>query len=178
VSLFLKAKSTRTKVYVTTWGQYNDAKKMHDKFVQTLGENEGEEQRVDLLEDGQDVPKTTLSREREEKEEDGNNTDGDRASPPAAASTIVYRTPDDILAAYRRIRNGSLAAARLDRPTKNNTMVVYVPTNIMTVDPKAKGVVVAPYDYDIIFYQNEYKRVVMWHLAQGHQITFFRQDDY
>ena len=54
----------------------------------------------------------------------------------------------------------------------NNYSRAYFPRNLMRISEKDKGVV-AVNDYGIRFYKNEYKRVVLWHLSQFHEVCFF-----
>jgi hypothetical protein len=48
---------------------------------------------------------------------------------------------------------------------------IYIPWDIMMIDEKEKGIV--ENDYHFRFYKNEYKRVVMWHLSQFHNVRFY-----
>jgi len=83
---------------------------------------------------------------------------------------LVYKSEADITSFHGMLRDRSntpVVHARKQYDT------VYIAQNIMMVSPESKGVVNYE-DYGITFYQNAYKRVVMWHLAQGQNIAFFR----
>jgi len=48
---------------------------------------------------------------------------------------------------------------------------IYFPKDVMKIDLKEKNVV--DNDYNLSFYQNEYKRVVLYHLSQSQQVIFY-----
>jgi len=90
---------------------------------------------------------------------------------------MVYNTEEDVLSFYNEIRwdnpmeekpgEGQAAKQRM-----NNYVRAYFPVNLMRISEKDKGVVTVN-DYNIRFYRNEFKRVVLWHLSQFHEVCFF-----
>ncbi len=85
---------------------------------------------------------------------------------PSASATgklgvLTYKTDQDVLNSYDVL--AQLA------PVKT----VYIPSNIMTVDPATKGVTI-PSEFNITFYQNAYKRVVLHHLSQNSRVVFYK----
>ena len=51
---------------------------------------------------------------------------------------------------------------------------IFIPKNIMTISAQSKNVNEehAKY-YNILFYENAYKRVVMWHLSKSQNVVFY-----
>lgn len=85
----------------------------------------------------------------------------------------VYRSADDILQAYDDIKcnEPDWDGAK----TMSLYRQVFVPRNVMQIDPKTKGINLehlAAFT-DINFYQNEYKRVVLFHLSCGQNVHFY-----
>eukprot|EP01114_Cavostelium_apophysatum_P024220 TRINITY_DN941_c0_g1_i2.p1 TRINITY_DN941_c0_g1~~TRINITY_DN941_c0_g1_i2.p1 ORF type:complete len:455 (+),score=146.94 TRINITY_DN941_c0_g1_i2:428-1792(+) len=52
---------------------------------------------------------------------------------------------------------------------------IYIPRDIMKIDPKEKGLI--ENDYELGFYKNEYKRVVLHHLSRFQNVIFFSSPD-
>lgn len=84
-------------------------------------------------------------------------------------NSLVYETDSDILSFYSLISEQSNELSQ--RKTFEN---VYIPSNIMTIPYEEKGIIL-DHDYDITFYKNEYKRVVMWHLANFQNVYFYNR---
>lgn len=85
---------------------------------------------------------------------------------PSASATgklgvLTYKTDQDVLSSYSVL--SSLA------PVKT----VYIPSNIMIVDPASKEVTM-PSEFNITFYHNAYKRVVLHHLSQNSRVVFYK----
>lgn len=89
----------------------------------------------------------------------------------AGENCVVYRTEADINDFYAKLvkARGDPAKAQ---DLEQHPLKVYIPENIMTIDPQEKGIIAN--DYNINFYQNAYKRVVMWHLSQRHEVMLYR----
>lgn len=103
--------------------------------------------------------------------------DGSRLSPAVkrvdttetadpSPNSLVYETEADVLSFYDTISAGEGASQRKGYES------VYIPSNIMTISYQEKGIIL-DHDYDITFYKNEYKRVVMWHLSNFQNIYFY-----
>ena len=80
---------------------------------------------------------------------------------------IVYRTEIEILRDYKKIKNRTLFV--------NSKVVVYIPSDIMIVDPHEKGVTVdiSKSNYDIKFYKNPYKRLFFYYISKNSDVMFY-----
>lgn len=85
--------------------------------------------------------------------------------PPAAALTHagvrLYKTEQDVLDAYAQLSSLEYSST------------VYLPENIMQVTPESKSLCNTA-GFDIKFYQNAYKRVVLHHLSQNSRLVFYK----
>jgi len=79
----------------------------------------------------------------------------------------VYTNEEEIVNAYLTIKKGGTQALEKLKAPK----CLYLPHNIMRISAKAKRVI--ENDYGIIFFQEEYKRVVLWHLSQFQDVCFY-----
>lgn len=89
----------------------------------------------------------------------------------SASSSIVYRSEEDIVKQYQLLSSDN-AFATVDELKAFSD--VYVPRNLMQIDPAVKEVNaehLAP--YNITFYQNAYKRVVLFHLGNNQHVHFY-----
>jgi len=78
----------------------------------------------------------------------------------------IYSSSEQIEEFYKEMKNSD--ESELAR-TYSTFKTVYIPYGIMTkVYPQIKT-----NPYNIIFYRPEYKRVVLWHLSQFHNICFY-----
>lgn len=85
---------------------------------------------------------------------------------------LVYSNEEQIVSSYKLIINGT-ASQSLSK-YKN----VYLPKNIMTVQPSERCLNEEKCkEYDITLYKNEYKRVVLWHLSQSHNVYFYNIEE-
>jgi hypothetical protein len=98
--------------------------------------------------------------------------------PASSRNVFVYQTADQVRATYASITAAQdsdvdpSVSAHLQ--SLKQCRSIYVPKQLMTVDPATKGVNEEHRKrYDINFYENEYKRVVMWHLSQLHHVNFY-----
>jgi deoxyadenosine/deoxycytidine kinase len=86
-------------------------------------------------------------------------------TPPASAlgrpGVQLYKSEQDVLSAYDALDH--LEAAK----------TVYIPSNIMVVDPASKGIILSS-EFNITFYHNAYKRVVLRHLSQNSRVVFYK----
>lgn len=80
-----------------------------------------------------------------------------------AEPACIYRTAMGILEAFSAIEAGATPSPS----------VVFIPDNIMTIDPADKGVS-KTHKYAITFYENAYKRVVLYHLSTGCHVVFYK----
>lgn len=87
----------------------------------------------------------------------------------------VFLTTEDVSAEYERI------LSMRDQPNRDvddydidETVAVFLPSDIMTIDPFAKSVTPCHAAlYGITFYENAFKRVVMFHLSRGRHVHLF-----
>jgi F0F1-type ATP synthase beta subunit len=91
-----------------------------------------------------------------------------RDVPSPSPSSIIYTTADDVRNAYAAIHSNNTQHIEKSSSVKD----VYIPADVLTVPAAQKGIV--HHDYNIEFYENEYKRVVMWHLSKFHNVYFYR----
>lgn len=81
--------------------------------------------------------------------------------------THHYANAAQVNSSYELIKNSNTK-------TLKSLKSVYLPKDIMTVDPATKDVnELHRKRYDIQFYENAYKRVVMWHLSQFQNVYFY-----
>jgi deoxyadenosine/deoxycytidine kinase len=86
--------------------------------------------------------------------------------------TILYEAEEDILNQYNIIigkSNHSLSKSETI-PTNQKQPNIYIPSNIMIVDKPIVNKI-----ENFIFYKNEFKRVVLFHLSLGHNLFFYEK---
>lgn len=82
--------------------------------------------------------------------------------------SLVYEGPECIMAAYEEVSK--------DKYSIGSIKDVYIPYNIMTVTPEQKNVdKELCEEYGITFYQNEFKRVLLWHLSKHHNVHLYQK---
>jgi len=79
---------------------------------------------------------------------------------------LVYRSPQEIEDFYKAM-NLSEDSEQVQKQL--NFKTVYIPHGIMTLMPEQ--IKINP--YNITFYRNEYKRVVLWHLSHFQNVCFY-----
>jgi len=82
------------------------------------------------------------------------------------SDSLLYSNEEEILDAYNKLKLGQDFL-----PGDWSSCEVFIPLDIMTIEPQAKQVIST--DYPLNFYKNEYKRVVLWHLSRAHNITLY-----
>lgn len=103
--------------------------------------------------------------------------------PPSSHPTLpeedefVYSTADDVLAFYKEIEwanpmEEKPAETMVAKHRMNNYSRAYFPRNIMRISEAEKGVREGN-GYNIPFYRNEFKRVLLWHLSQFHEVCLY-----
>jgi len=80
---------------------------------------------------------------------------------------LIYRTCEEIEEFYKEMKQSEDSEKVKWQKTFKT---VYVPMGIMIIQPEQ--ITVNP--YNIIFYRNEYKRVVLWHLSQFQNVCFYQ----
>ena len=84
-----------------------------------------------------------------------------------------YKTEDEILAAFEDIKNeGAIDNMNEVKPTYEQ---VYIPMDLLTIPASEKNIV--ENDYDLTFYRNEFKRVVLYHLAHFENVKLYKIRD-
>jgi hypothetical protein len=92
---------------------------------------------------------------------------------------LTYSCEQDIMEAYRAHNVVELFAsqqnsARAPEEEAEET-VVYIPHDIMQVPVSDKQILPEHnLPYNIVFYKNEFKRIVTWHLSQLHHVVFYK----
>jgi hypothetical protein len=85
---------------------------------------------------------------------------------------FIYSDEAQIQSNYQRILSKDNNSTELK--SMKSFSSVYIPKDIMNVNPASKGVVeVHRKRYNIQFFENPYKRVVMWHLSQHQNVYFY-----
>jgi len=81
----------------------------------------------------------------------------------------LYSSPQEILKAYKSIKENK-------NPFEGKIKEAWIPRNALIVEYEEKKVLLEhAKPYGILFYQNEYKRVVFWHLSKFHKIVFYNK---
>jgi len=85
----------------------------------------------------------------------------------AEPTNLIYSSSEQIEEFYKKMKNSDHESELVH--TYSSFKTVYIPYGIMTVIPPQ----IKTNPYNISFYRNEYKRVVLWHLSQFHNICFY-----
>jgi len=80
---------------------------------------------------------------------------------------LIYTTAEQIEEFYKEMKFNE--DSEKVKYVQKTFKTVYVPMGIMTIHPEQ--IKVNP--YNINFYRNEYKRVVLWHLSQFQNVCFY-----
>jgi len=146
--IFLKViKHGVTPVVIVNWGQYDHAHNVH-ALVKMVLEGKRETPKVQHIE----------------------------GTPRDDEDTFTYLTEQDILQFYEEIKlqPGEDRVTRDGERTKYGA--IYIPEDICLVDPKMKNLVIDNNNYGIVFYENFFKRVVLWHLSHFQNIYFYKKN--
>jgi len=135
------------KVLVLSWGQYNDPKIVW-------------EQLLSIVTGKMELPTLTKIRSLPDKLD---------------KTHFVYSTTDEVIEFYQQIKWFRRAIDQSQETEcsklRKTYSTIFIPNNIMTVPAEEKGVVNK--NYDIVFYRNEFKRVVLWHLGHLQNVCFY-----
>jgi deoxyadenosine/deoxycytidine kinase len=133
------------KVLVQPWGEYDDAETCRTLYEDAIsGRIEG--------------PKIT---------DEPMNVKTLKASDP---SVLIYRSDEDILKQYDLLSSAHTMAIEELKAFRD----VYVPRDVLQIDPKEKAVNLDHLSpYNIKFYQNAFKRVVLFHLGHNQHVHFY-----
>jgi len=87
----------------------------------------------------------------------------------------IYRSEKDILHSYLLLQdmkfNSSTCSENINVFTNPLISSIYIPINIMNIPEKEKHLV--DNDFNVLFYQNEYKRVTLAHLSKLQDVYFY-----
>lgn len=84
------------------------------------------------------------------------------------ADSFFYEGESCIMAAYNEVVK--------DNDFTGPIKEVYIPYNIMEIHPEEKGVNKDISEaYQVTFYRNEFKRVVLWHLSKNHDVHLYEK---
>jgi len=138
------------KLYVLSWGQYNDPKLVWENLSQ-------------IISGKKELPSLTKISSLPERLDESQN--------------FVYHSVEEISRYYENIK---FFRKEQELSKENSEMVnfrkkfsaVFIPSNMMTISAEEKNVVNNK-NYGVIFYRNEFKRVVLWHLAHSQNVFFY-----
>jgi deoxyadenosine/deoxycytidine kinase len=138
---------------VLNWGQYNDAENTLDLFRNVL---DGKIKAPTV----QIVSKADVQAAK-------------AASRRSDASYKFYKTEAEILAAFEEIKGED----QIDNmnEVKPAYEEVYIPMDLLTIPSEEKNIV--ENDYDLTFYRNEFKRVVLYHLAHFENVKLYKSQN-
>jgi len=136
-----------SKVIVLTWGQYHNETDLWQKLEEVIIDKDS----------GAKITFHENSLDEEKVEKDAK----------------VYVNADDVLEIYN-LFSQSQEPDTLNPKLKPLLALkhVYIPEHIMQVTEREKKVV--ENDFDVKFYHNEYKRVVLFHLSRGQHVHFYQ----
>jgi hypothetical protein len=88
------------------------------------------------------------------------------------SNVLLYRNEEDILNFYNILRSRKETDDEMHPLPQQNPKRVYIPIDVLRVTEREKGLV--ENDYGILFFTNEFKRVVCWHLAHFQDVFFYQ----
>jgi hypothetical protein len=95
------------------------------------------------------------------------------STPIQSSNKLVYNTHQDVMKTYELIRTSNSAELKT---LFAGIESVYIPEDIMQVDPLKKQVVLEHLrPYRVQFYENAYKRVVFYHISRFHDVHFYKK---
>lgn len=153
---------------VINWGQYHDAEKTMRLIRSVL--------------DGSRKPPAVSFLER-----NNNNSNNDPISEFLTTASnynalndensevLIYHDENDILNFYSILKNRKETDDETNPMAQQYPKKVYVPVDVLRISEREKGVV--ENDYGILFFTNEFKRVVCWHLAHFQNICFYHSKE-
>jgi len=137
-------------IIVLSWGQYHDTKFLWNLFLDISAKKK----RGCSVEYVAELPK---------------NLD--------MSTSFVYHTEENISQFYEQIKclrsEQDLVTESRDAAVRKSFHTIYMPSDIMTIPYQEKGVV--ENKYNIVFYKNEFKRVVLWHLSRNQHVVLYRR---
>lgn len=136
-------------ILVVNWGEYDNEKTLWDSLAKIMT--------------GEKFTPRVFVVDGAEEEDDGIQR---IVSQLNYLETLVYRSASDMNKFYSKLKNKKDDLAFVVKHKK-----IYIPEDIMIVSPDEKGVV--ENDYGVVFHENAYKRVVLWHLSKGHDVYFY-----
>lgn len=135
------------KVVVQSWGEYDDAESCKAIYENAIY---GEKPLAAIID-----------------EPAGLNLSGLTSSDP---TVLIYKNGQDINQQYALLSSADTVAIDEVKSYKE----IYVPRDVLRIEPAAKGIDIAHWEpYKIKFYENAYKRVVLFHLAHNQTIHFY-----
>lgn len=158
-----------------SWGQYNNPKLLWNQLTRlTAGAQEPVSvRRIETAPDH--VGTSFLARTMICVANDDDDAGGDVHV--VGDDEVNYATDADVLSFYKEIswenaveERPSESAAVVQR--KNGVVRAYFNEKVLNVSAAEKGVR-ADHEYNIRFHANAFKRVVLWHLSQFHEVVFY-----
>jgi len=137
-----------SKVLVLSWGQYDSEKELWDKLEEVLFLKE------------RNAPSTVIF------EENLNLLECNKEN------CKIYQTEGEVLASYRlfSIEENMTECNEQQLKSLFRYQKIYISQNIMQISDRKS---IVQNDYNVWFYKNEYKRVVLRHLSHSQAIHFY-----
>lgn len=135
------------KVLIQSWGEYDDADTCKALYENAIEGN---------------IPLPSII-----DEPAGLNVSGLTSSDP---TVLIYNNGEDINTQYNLLKSANTVAIEELKAYKD----IYVPRDALRIDPAKKGIDMAHWEpYNIKFYENAFKRVVLFHMGQSQTIHFY-----
>jgi deoxyadenosine/deoxycytidine kinase len=133
------------KVLVLNWSEYDEAEEVLKGIIKTVAAK-------------QKISSVSFTNQR---------------PPKSQPQTLVYRSAEEITQAYDSINEAETPEEKSE--LFQGIRKVFMPSDVLTVNPRDKNVVLENLKpYGVTFYQNEYKRVVFYHISRFHDICFYK----
>jgi hypothetical protein len=140
------------------WGQYHDAEKTM-RLIQSVLDRSRKPPTVSFL--NSKLTSEVL-----------NSTTNHNTSNHETSEVLIYHNENDILTFYNILKDRKETDDELNPIPQQYPKKVFVPIDVLRVSEKDKGLI--ENDYGILFFTNEFKRVVCWHLAHFQNIYFYQ----
>lgn len=140
-------RNRQAKVLVQCWGEYDEPEKCRTLYEDALYNN---------------LPLPSVI-----DEPAGLNMSGLTTSDP---TVLIYRNADELNKQYDLISSADSVAVDELKSFRR----IYVPRDVLRIEPTDKGLDMAHWEhYKIPFYENAYKRVVLFHMSNSQTIHFY-----
>lgn len=136
------------KVLIQPWGEYDDAEHCRTLYEDAIA---GRITLPSVIEEPSGLKVSALTR--------------------VSDTVLIYKNGQDIFKQYQLISSDT---SIVEMEALKDFSDIYVPRDVMLVDPESKGINLDHLkSYNIKFYENAYKRVVLFHLGHNQNIHFY-----